>query len=244
MALALGARVDLVTGMTDDFDRDALDGINVLATEAGECARYANSYDAKGDREQIILAEGDPIDARAMVRDGADGYLFAPAYHEISALPKLRSGKIAVSLQGVLRSAGKDGRVMHHPDALAQAKPFIRQDALVFLSEEDTADAATLSRFVASKGAVVLLTRGYRGAVMFEAGRERTFGAIPANSVDPTGAGDCFAMAFVVRMLETRDLRESCHFALAAGSLAVEGVGIAGIPSRAAVEARLERVVA
>jgi sugar/nucleoside kinase (ribokinase family) len=51
-------------------------------------------------------------------------------------------------------------------------------------------------------------------------------------------------MAFVVRMLETRDLRESCHFALAAGSLAVEGVGIAGIPSRAAVEARLERVVA
>ncbi|MEO9256332.1 MAG: PfkB family carbohydrate kinase [Tepidiformaceae bacterium] len=244
MALALGARVDLVTGISDDYDRSVFDGVNVLPVEDGESARYANSYDAKGDRTQLLLAEGSPIDARAIPVDGADAYMFAPAYHEFSSIPKLKTGKIGVSLQGALRSTGENNRVVPHPDPIGQAKPFMRAGAFVFLSEEDTADAATLSRFVASKGAVVLLTRGYRGAVMFEAGRERTFGAIPGDSIDPTGAGDCFSMAFLVRMAESGDLRESCHFALAAGSLAVEALGIDGIPSRAAVKARLERLVA
>lgn len=244
MALALGARVDLVTCMTDDYDRTVFDGINVVPTGDGECARYANSYDEYGDRTQVLLAEGDPIDARAIPSGNADAYMFAPAYHEFASIPKLKAGKIGVSLQGALRATAENGRVVPHPDPIAQAKPFIRPGAFVFLSEEDTNDAPTLARFIALKGAVVLLTRGYRGAVMFESGRERTFGAIPAQAVDPTGAGDCFSMAFLVRMAESGDLRKSCQFALAAGSLAVEGVGIEGIPSRAAVEARLERLVA
>ena len=79
---------------------------------------------------------------------------------------------------------------------------------------------------------------------MFAGSEERTFAAAPARAVDPTGAGDCFAMAFVVRMVETNDLVNSCRFALAAGALATEGVGIAGIPSRKAVEDRLQGVAA
>ena len=62
--------------------------------------------------------------------------------------------------------------------------------------------------------------------------------------MDPTGAGDCFSMAFIVRMVETGDMDEACRFALAAGSLAVESSGIATIPTRAAVEARLQGVAA
>jgi sugar/nucleoside kinase (ribokinase family) len=243
MALALGARVDLITRLADDYDQSVFDGLNVVA-EPGACARYANTYDAHGDRTQLLLAEGDPLDPSAIPAAGIDACMLAPAYHEITRVPKLKTGKLAVSLQGALRSKTGDGRVVHHPEPLTQAKPFISPGTILFLSEEDTADAPTLARYAASKGAIALLTRGYRGAVMFDGSRATTFGAIPASPVDPTGAGDCFAMAFLVRLVETKDLRESCHFALAAGSLAVEGAGIESIPSRAAVEARMERVVA
>lgn len=242
MALALGARVDLVTRLTDGYDRSVLEGINVLAIPASESCRYANTYDARGDRTQRLLADGEPIDPR-VVEPGADAYMVAPAYHELAAMPAV-GGLRAVSLQGALRATNGHQRVIPHAEPIAQAEPFLAEGVLAFFSEEDTADAPGLARHIASRGAIALLTRGYRGATIFEGGHETHFDAIPAASVDPTGAGDCFATAFLVRMVETRNLVESCHFALAAGSLAVEGVGTEGIPSRAAVEGRLERVVA
>jgi hypothetical protein len=244
MALSLGARVDLITRLTADYDRSVLDGINVIALEAEQCCRYANSYDANGDRTQLLLAEGDPINPSFIGQAGADAYVLAPAYHEFAAMPPLQASVVAVSLQGPLRATGEGGRVIHHPNPVAQADPFLAPGTLAFLSEEDTADAVGLCRHIASRGAVALLTRGYRGADMFEGVNELRFDAIPANSIDPTGAGDCFAMAFVVRMVETRDLVEACRFGLAAGSLAVEAAGIAAIPTRQAVEERMRKVAA
>ncbi len=244
MALALGARVDLITRLTEDYDRSVLAGINVLGIPAEQACRYANTYDASGDRTQRLLAEGEPIDASLIPQPGADACMLAPAYHEFDAMPAFDSGILAVSLQGALRATNGEQRVIPHPAPLAQAAPFITGGVLTFFSEEDALDGPALARYIVSRGGIALLTRGYRGATMFEGRRETHFDAIPADPVDPTGAGDCFAMAFLVRMVETRNLVESCHFALAAGSLAVEGVGMEGIPSRAAVEGRLEREVA
>ncbi|MCK9521175.1 MAG: PfkB family carbohydrate kinase, partial [Dehalococcoidia bacterium] len=68
--------------------------------------------------------------------------------------------------------------------------------------------------------------------------------AFAAEPVEPTGAGDCFATAFTVRFAETGDIDEASRFALAAGALAVEAHGLAAIPSRAAIEARLRKVAA
>jgi sugar/nucleoside kinase (ribokinase family) len=244
MALSLGARVDLITRLTDDYDRSVLDGIHVVAIEAEQCCRYANAYDANGDRTQILLAEGDPINPSFIGVSGANAYMLAPAYHEFAAMPNLQATVVAVSLQGPLRTTDAGGKVVHHPDPFGQADPFIAPGTLAFFSEEDTADAPALARHIGAIGGIALLTRGYRGAVMFDGANERSFTAIPATSLDPTGAGDCFAMAFVVRMVETDDLGEACRFALAAGSLAVEAQGVAGIPSREAVERRLEGVAA
>jgi sugar/nucleoside kinase (ribokinase family) len=62
--------------------------------------------------------------------------------------------------------------------------------------------------------------------------------------VDPTGAGDCFATAFAVRYAETESFAEAGWFAAAAGALAVEGYGLAGVPTRAAIEQRMKQVAA
>ncbi|MBI2468198.1 MAG: hypothetical protein HYV62_10340, partial [Candidatus Rokubacteria bacterium] len=60
----------------------------------------------------------------------------------------------------------------------------------------------------------------------------------PAVEVEPTGAGDVFAAAFLIRYNATGDPWDAAAFAAVAGALTVEGEGIAGVPTR---ERLLER---
>ncbi|MCC7365733.1 MAG: hypothetical protein IT303_15320 [Dehalococcoidia bacterium] len=243
-ALALGARVTLVTNFPAGYPAAALAGLDVLPAGSGDVPRYANTYSAAGDRTQLLLAEGAALDVRGLEGEAYDVLIVAPAYHELAAIPPVDARVVAIELQGLLRDCDESGRVVPHADPLAQVRPFIRAGALAFLSEEDTGAADALAGTLAAEGMAVLLTRGYRGAHMFEDGTSRRLAAMPADPVDPTGAGDCFATAFAVRYAECGDLAAASRFALAAGALAVEGRGIEGIPTRAAVEARLAKVAA
>jgi sugar/nucleoside kinase (ribokinase family) len=62
----------------------------------------------------------------------------------------------------------------------------------------------------------------------------------PANEADPTGAGDVFATAFVIRLQETDDPIQAARFANITASYSVEHPGVQGIPSRAQVLAYME----
>lgn len=246
-AAALGARVRLATNLPPGFDTAALAGIDVIATAHEPAPRYANTYDDAGNRTQLLLHEGPrlELDPRA-VPETVDLLLVAPAYHELAAMPPVRAAYTGIALQGFLRDRGGDGSVHPHGQPLEQVRTIAISGAIAFLSEEDTADAHALAARLSAQDVTVLLTRGYRGAVVFVPGEPpRDLTAIPAGPVaDPTGAGDCFATALMVRLAETGDLREACRFGLAAGALAVEGVGLAGIPTREAIEARLGKVAA
>jgi sugar/nucleoside kinase (ribokinase family) len=87
---------------------------------------------------------------------------------------------------------------------------------------------------------IIAFTRGYNGADICVRGNWRHIDAFPANVVDPTGAGDVFAAAFLIRMWESGDVWKATRFASCAASFSVEGEGIAGIPTREQVEARLK----
>jgi sugar/nucleoside kinase (ribokinase family) len=56
--------------------------------------------------------------------------------------------------------------------------------------------------------------------------------------VDPTGAGDAFAAAYLIALDEGADPWQAARFAAAAASFVVEAVGSV-TPERAAVERRL-----
>ncbi len=240
-ALALGAEVTLFTALTPWYDRSVIEGIELRTVTADMCPRYANTYDAAGDRTQLLLEEGPELKPAAMgLPPAADALIVAPAFHELAAIPGFRARFVAVSLQGALRSVDAEHRVSPAPDPIARATPFAVEGAYLFFSEEDTAAPETLARFCMARGATVFVTRGYRGATLYREGRESHLDALPADPVDPTGAGDCFATAFIVRMAETRDLAASCQFALAAGAIATEAVGLDGVPTRAQVENRLK----
>jgi sugar/nucleoside kinase (ribokinase family) len=57
------------------------------------------------------------------------------------------------------------------------------------------------------------------------------------DEVDPTGAGDVFAAAFLIRYHETGDVREAMRFGSAAASLAVGAPGVEGIGGREEIAA-------
>jgi hypothetical protein len=218
------------------------EGLDVRASE-GELPRYANTYDARGNRTQFLLAEGSPLRIVPHMHpdETPDIAFIAPAYHEFPRAPvRFKGSIVGVSLQGPLRATTGRQRIIHHSHPFAVAQKFLRPGWIGFFSEEDAADADALAEYIASLGAVAVLTRGYNGATLFDSdGSQEHWDALPANPVDPTGAGDCFASAFLFRLAETEDLAEAMDFAIAAGALAVEGHGLDGIATRDDIEARM-----
>ena len=65
--------------------------------------------------------------------------------------------------------------------------------------------------------------------------------SFPEDEIDPTGAGDTFATAFLIRLHETGDIEAAARFGAAAASLSVGGVAAAAIPTRDEIEQRMQR---
>ena len=243
MAAALGARVLLVTRLPQSYPTDVLAGIEVLGAPARSACRYANTYDADGNRTQLMLQEGEPLAVPPGMHN-CDVLIVAPAFHELTALPEIESQVAGVSLQGALRAVDGERRVRAHTEPMGQAEPFVRTETFAFFSEEDTPDAEGLGRWIAHRGGIAIVTRGYRGATVLSKAGTRRLAAVPADPVEPTGAGDCFATAFLLKFADTGDLDEASRFALAAGAIAVERPGLQGVATRDEIESRLARVAA
>src|SRR6185503_11512410 len=102
-------------------------------------------------------------------------------------------------------------------------------------------------------GATLVVTRGDRGGTLVVSRRParstlRAYPAIPSNDVvDATGAGDVFLAALLATALDGERLGVSTlparmTFAAAAGSLAVEGSGLQGVPTLEAIRRRVAEV--
>ena len=79
---------------------------------------------------------------------------------------------------------------------------------------------------------IVVTTRGRHGARMYADGRLLDVPPVTASEVDATGAGDVWAAAFAIRMVETDDVTLAANFASAAAAMSVEHRGMRGIPTR------------
>jgi hypothetical protein len=148
---------------------------------------------------------------------------------------------VGAGAQGWLRGTAPDGRVQRVPPQNWNASPVLQGAAALFASDEDVSaeHAQEALRLWCDAVETVAFTRGYSGADVCYRGEWRHIGAFPANAVDPTGAGDVFAAAFLIRLHETSDPWESTRFASCAASLVVEGEGVTAVPDREMVEARL-----
>jgi sugar/nucleoside kinase (ribokinase family) len=132
----------------------------------------------------------------------------------------------------------------------------LRRADLVGVSHHDVPPETPLSDLYGFMGppADLLITQGAEGGLLIRLGPDgpveslRYLPTATDGESDPTGAGDTFLAALqasilrpaVVGRTRTRH-RLDLRFAAAAGSLVVEGPGLAGVPDRAAVLVRRAR---
>src|SRR5471030_1912710 len=98
--------------------------------------------------------------------------------------------------------------------------------------EPDLLIVNRLEHEIVSAGKLVAVTLGAEGAVLYEDGREVARATPPrVDVVDGTAAGDAFAAALVLAILEQRPHDEALRRACAAGALAASNLPCRPVPS-------------
>src|SRR4030095_15646097 len=83
------------------------------------------------------------------------------------------------------------------------------------------------------------VTRGAEGAVLFVHGERYGGEGERATEVDETGAGDVFATALLIAYNRDGNAWDAAAAAACCAAASVEAEGVAGVPDRAGLDARL-----
>lgn len=242
-ALRLGCSVAVLTSAPPSLDLSvALPGVTVQLVPSSSATTFENIYHGLR-RRQIVHG----IAERLRPEHLPDAWrnipvvMLCPLVSELGLdwLDVFPRSLLGVTPQGWMREWEGDGLVRHKPWSDAESV-LSRVDVLVF-SEEDVGGDEALIRQYTQWARIAVVTRGRRGATVFQSGKQRSFPAFRAREVDPTGAGDVFAAAFLVRLRETGDPYLAAPFANCAASFAIEGPGTTTVPTRQQVEERLRQ---
>lgn len=240
LAHHLGLRVALVTSYGPDFPLDVLPpGIEVVAVPAPATTRFALDY-APGGRILTLRARATALVPHHLpphLTEAGLAYL-APVADEVApefaaAFP---NAAVGVGAQGWCRRWDRDGRVSMRP--WPDPRPVLARAQALFLSSDDVAGWEPQAFELYQHVPLGALTLAARGAILFVNGERHPVAPAPATEVEPTGAGDVFAAAFLIRYNAGGDPYEAASFAAVAGALTVEAEGIRGVPARAALESR------
>lgn len=241
-ALRMGCRVGVVTSAGPDLDvAQALPGAQVLCHEAASTTVFENIYQ-DGERTQILHQRADLLtedhippawrSAPMAYLGSIDQEIDPSVFHCFAA-----ETSICVMPQGFFRRWDSQGRVSFAPWTPPEA--VLRRTKVLVLSELDVPDPDGLVRDWRRFIDIIVVTQAERGATVYHAGEPCHYPARPTQQVDPTGAGDVFAAAFLLRLAETGDPCLAAPFANAVASFSIEAPGIKGIPQRGPVEAYL-----
>lgn len=241
-ARKLGWEAGVLTSAGPDFDpARELPGVTVFLHQAPATTRYENLYDEDGGRRQVLSARADDIDLAVLPDDwrAPEALLLGPVAGEVAGgmAAAFEADVVGAAAQGWLRAFEKSGAVSFRE--WTSAGTDLAGVHTLFLSEGDAHSALELARSMLGAVPIVALTRGWRGLSLLTRDGEQEIPSLPRREVDPTGAGDVFAAAFLVRYHETLDAVDSAVFAACAASCVVEKVGGAGVGDRAEVLRRV-----
>jgi 1D-myo-inositol 3-kinase len=251
-------RLGLVAAITTCADAELqaelpvrLPAIGLGVRTSTSTTAFINTYH-EGFRTQYLRARADQLQLEDVPEAWrqASIVLFGPLDQELSPslvrlFPRHPGSIFAATPQGWLRRWDEDGRVWPTPwTAAGEILPLLdvlilsHDDLLPFSNGNRTDADAMLSQW-SMQVPLLVATDGRHGATLFQNGLAERFAAYPSREVDPTGAGDVFAAAFLVYYHRHGDPRKAVDFANCVASLSIEHVGIAGIPTMEMVRERI-----
>ncbi|MCX6023182.1 MAG: PfkB family carbohydrate kinase [Chloroflexi bacterium] len=239
-ARALGVSVAALTNLRTDLNvQDALSSIGIRAGGTANLT-FANIYGPQG-REQRVEGNAPLLTPAILPPEWreARAVLLGPVWGEVA--PSLAqcfpTAKLAVTPQGWMRRAGPYGRVER--TAWSPLADLLDRADAVILSEEDLGGDQGAEADLARRCRLLVVTRGERGCTVYQSGRRGDVPGFPVTAIDPTGAGDVFAAAFLLQLTESDIPLQAARFANAVASCSVQARGAAGLPNLAQVRARL-----
>lgn len=259
-AQRLGLRAAILTSGPPDLLEAlaaAMPGIALATVPATEATTFENIY-AGGSRRQHLRGRAASLGVERLPPAWREARiaLLAPLAREVAPAFALAfpGALVAATPQGWLRRWDANGRV--YPGPLGEAEAVLPAlDALVLSVEDllpppdmapslEAASPATRSAAEEQIAAwarivpLIAVTAGREGARLLARGSPpEHFPAVAVREVDPTGAGDVFAAAFLCRLHATGDARAAMRAANCVAGLSIEHEGTSGIPTLAEVEA-------
>ncbi|HTI13108.1 MAG TPA: PfkB family carbohydrate kinase [Dictyobacter sp.] len=217
---------------------------------SAETTTFANQYQ-NGFRTQHLYARAADIHADDVPPDWRDAgvVLLGPLTQELDEdmvrlFPRRAGHVLAATPQGWLRRWDAAKRVW--PTRWRDAERILPLLDVLILSHDDLlpfadgnrADADAILAYWSTLVPLLVATDGRHGATLFRSGQVQYFSAYQAQEVDPTGAGDVFAAAFLVSFYRDRDPERAVDFANCTAAFSIERTGIQGIPTLAQVQQR------
>jgi 1D-myo-inositol 3-kinase len=257
-AAITASRLGIAPAIVTSADAQLLDELPSLLPAIGIAGRtsptsttFSNQYH-EGFRIQYLRARADSLQQEdvPVAWRSAPVVLLGPLAQEIdpafvALFPRRPGAIIAATPQGWLRRWDATGRVWPVPwSAAEKVLPhldvlILSHDDLLPFAKDNRADADAILANWSLQVPLLVATDGRHGATLFQHGVTESFAAYPVQEVDPTGAGDVFAAAFLYHLYKHGNPRAAVNFANCVASFSIEAVGVEGIPTMEMVEKRL-----
>jgi hypothetical protein len=235
----LGYRVGVVTSAGPDLDvARAFPFAEVVCHPSAATTVFENIYQ-NGARTQFIHQRADVITCQQIPSAWRHAPMIYLGTIDREIDPNVfqcfpDDALIGVMPQGFFRCWDEQGRISF--TEWTPSAETLKRISVVVISELDVPDPDKIVQEWGQHTDIVVVTHAERGASVHMPGDLCHYPARPAQQVDPTGAGDVFTAAFLIRLAETDNPCLAAPFANAVASFSVEKTGVDGIPDRELVE--------
>lgn len=242
LASTFGKKVAVLTSFGDDFQFKSSflkEGIRLFIKRSEHTTVFENVY-TNHKRIQYLRSTADrilPADIPSNLQ-AVEVVHFGLIADEIDlGLIQLFPNSLKVAtIQGLLRKWDDSGLV----SAKSIDWSLLKGLDIIIYSDEDVSGIPDPTESLKKYIPIVIETRGAEGVIVYSSGETSRHPVYPTKEVDPTGAGDVFSTAFIIKYLQTKDLDASVAFGQCASSLIIERQGTHPIPTLSEIEERLE----
>jgi sugar/nucleoside kinase (ribokinase family) len=230
----LGHRAKILTCSGPDLDLNRLPGDLSIVSHASKTSTTFENIYHDGHRRQFIRERARTLDCTDVPKEWISSSIvhLGPLDQEIGEdiVDCFPDACLGLTPQGWMRVWNKEGLI--HPTTWNPSDTLLRRADAVILSEEDVGGDMALIESYAARTQVLVLTAGWKGSTVYCGKQTRSFQSPQVKELDPTGAGDIFAAAFLSAIHQTRDPWLSAQFANCVAAHSVERSGIDSIPTR------------
>jgi sugar/nucleoside kinase (ribokinase family) len=239
----MGARVGVHTSAAYEPGLiETLRRVYVARVPAEFTTCFVNEYQ-NGKRRQTIESVAEKLTYEQILPEWRNPPIvhLGPLNQEIDAalVNRFPRSLIGVTPQGWMREWDEDGLV--HAVDWAEAERVLPKADVVVISEDDVPARSIIDGW-ASQARMLVVTLGDRGCDVYRAQGSETYHSAAfksATELDPTGAGDVFAAAFMWHLHSSKgDWHTAADWANCVASFVVEKRGVAGVPKLEDVEKR------